>query len=383
MAGDAAHEVTVLRNQRHDVRSLRNSLQRAIAGVQVTPAGGWRGKTVLVKPNVLAAVEPARCVTTHPATVEAIATLFTDMGARVLVGDSSGGTMFGISQTRRALAVSGIAFAARRAGAELAPLEEHGVTSVPGRYGKWQIHTSALLEKIDAVVNVPVFKTHTATVLTGAVKNLFGLVPGFLKADYHRDIPHIPTFSRFLVDLADTVRPAINILDGIMCMQGNGPMNGELYHAGVVVVGRSPHAVDAVMERLAGLPPRSVPTVAAAARLKSFAADECLTETCSPLHGFRLPDTVPNGLVARFVFTSGVKWHRAYPRIDPKSCTACGECAAACPIEAIYVRRGTVCVDTRKCMRCLCCHELCRSGAVALRRDHLARRVASLLCPNV
>lgn len=263
---------------RHDLSYNQQILEKEIfQGLQDLNLVGQEiqpGMRVLVKPNMLAAVSFERRVTTHPMVIAAVVSTLKQMGCEVIVADSSGGGMHGHAQTSQALTVTGIAEAAIANGASAEPLEQFGASSRAGLLGPWDIWLTPLLGQVDVVVNVPVLKTHTATVITGAVKNLFGLVPGHLKAQYHLQLPYIPTFSTFLVDLALAVKPTVTIVDAIIGMDGDGPMNGFPYSAGKLVMGRNPFAVDFVLAGLVGVEPRRIPTIDAAYRagitFKSF-----------------------------------------------------------------------------------------------------------------
>jgi len=339
------------------------------------------GMTALVKPNVLAAVGPERRVTTHPIVVAAVIASLRRLGCKVIVADSSGGGMEGHAQTRRALETSGIAEVARANGAIAKPLEEYGVRRLSGSLGSWDIWLSPLLQQVDVVVNVPVFKTHTATVITGAVKNLFGCVPGHLKASYHKQLSHIPTFSRFLVDLALAVKPDVTIVDAIECMHGDGPMGGYPFSAQKILIGRNPFAVDTVLTAMAGVPMMKVPTVAAAvnAGLSKYSAEHLTGMPVSPLQGFVLPQTVRNDWSGRFLFRTGIRWRRLVPAVNIAKCRNCGQCAAACPVDAITLMEDRYVVNRNLCLRCLCCHELCTVAAIELRPSCRLRRMLSWL----
>ena len=83
----------------------------------------------------------------------------------------------------------------------------------------------------DLVINLPKMKTHTLTRYTGAVKNLLGVLPGGRKREIHVRAPGVTEFSRALVDILELVRPQLNIMDGILGMEGNGPGTSGTPHA--------------------------------------------------------------------------------------------------------------------------------------------------------
>lgn len=377
--------VIVIDDVSYDRSALAHIVRQGLAALKLSNTRFSKGTRVLVKPNMLAAVGAERRVTTHPDIVWAVVTVLREFGCSVLVGDSSGGGMHGLAQSHEALLKSGIGAAATSAGAEAVALETFGARNCEGQFGPWKLWLTPLLLEVDAVVNLPVFKTHTATIITGAVKNLFGLVPGHLKAKYHAELPYIPMFSRLLVDIAATVKPTVTIVDAVDCMHGDGPMDGYPYKAGKIVMSTDPFAVDHVLAALAGLDPQMVPTIRAASLvgITRSSPEELVGRAITPLPGFKLPQTVRNDWFGRSAFRMGIYWRRVEPSISTGLCTSCGKCISGCPVDAILRDRPRSAINRKKCISCLCCHELCPSGAVVLRRIPLPRRVTGLLSSMV
>jgi uncharacterized protein (DUF362 family) len=144
------------------------------------------GNTVLIKVNALMRSRPEAAITTHPAVVAAVVKEVKKLGAKAFVGDSPGNPAENIQQT---MEETGIKKATEEAGGEIIHLEEKGVTEVQSPSQNKKIKALNIFKaalEADAIINVPKLKTHNLTLLTGAVKNLFGLVPGFNKSRYHR-----------------------------------------------------------------------------------------------------------------------------------------------------------------------------------------------------
>ena len=136
------------------------------------------GERVLIKPNLLKGSHPDNAVTTHPEIVRAVIRLVRQAGAKALVGDSPG-----IGDLRKVAERSGILAVIEQEGAILAGFDEAVSVKGHGRFQRFEIARAA--READAIINLPKFKTHGMTVLTGAVKNLFGCIPGALKAEFH------------------------------------------------------------------------------------------------------------------------------------------------------------------------------------------------------
>ncbi|MBI4268174.1 MAG: DUF362 domain-containing protein, partial [Chloroflexi bacterium] len=219
------------------------------------------GETILMKPNVLYGTNPKECVTTHPSVFKAVGTLLKKAGTVVGYGDSPS---FGscASPMQRA----GLKHEADELNIRLADFDK----------GRTVSHRGALLIKsfviangvldADGVVNLPKLKTHPLVRLTGAVKNMFGCVPGLLKGQYHVKLPDPYDFATMLVDLNTLIKPRLYIMDGIMAMEGNGPRNGNPRPLNALLFSDDPVALDATACRIIGLDPRFVPTSLAGER---------------------------------------------------------------------------------------------------------------------
>ncbi len=222
------------------------------------------GQKVLIKPNLLRGARPERCVTTHPAVVEAVCRVLKDCGAgRIDIGDSP--------------AFGSLPYVARQAG--YAPfVKKYGVrfaafsNPVPleTEEGVPHLKIAGNLSDYDRVVNLPKFKSHRQMTLTLGIKNLFGCVIGKRKPVLHCLVDNDKVkFGRMLVDIARRIDPCLTIVDGIQAMQGNGPMNGDPYPLGLLSAGRDLTALDRVLADIVQVPLSRVYALEAA-RQKNF-----------------------------------------------------------------------------------------------------------------
>ena len=194
--------------------------------------------TILLKPNMLSKSSPDRAVTTHPSVVEAVIILLKEFGAKasnITVADSSGGP-----QNPMILAanykVCGFADVASRQGVNLYTKLESKTVRTDGVMVK-EFELIAPAVDCDIIINLPKFKTHVMTAMSGAVKNLFGTVPGLKKAEFHMRFPDKDNFSEMIVDLCETVKPDFTIVDGIVGMEGDGPGSGIPRKFGIMLAG--------------------------------------------------------------------------------------------------------------------------------------------------
>lgn len=373
-------QVIIERCPDYSGENLREALGRALK-----PLGGMRrlvkpGQKVLLKPNLLRRARPEEAVTTHPAFVKAVAELAQAAGGEVSIGDSPGAAL---SHNRATLLklyrACGLDRVAEETGARLVLNTEYELVAFPeGRTVK-RIEVIKPARQADLLINLPKFKTHVYTRLTGAVKNLFGLVPGLIKPAYHAKLNDVMRFSSMLVDLMELARSGLTIVDGIRGMEGNGPGSGEVREMGLLVAGRDPAAVDVVLSRIAGIDPLSVPTIRECAErglLESDFADLDVrgTPLCEVIQeNFSVPDPVMRGTSfahlspwLKPVLPLGKWLLTTRPRVVRKRCVGCGDCARVCPVNVIAIKNGKAIINYSNCIRCYCCHETCSHGAIEL-----------------
>jgi uncharacterized protein (DUF362 family)/Pyruvate/2-oxoacid:ferredoxin oxidoreductase delta subunit len=323
------------------------------------------GKTVLVKPNILGAVEPDRHVCTHPSVVRATIDAIQRRGAgRVLVGDNSGMRAYGSNE--HAAHVAGILEAA---GERFVNLGASPVAAaVESDFAETLAFSREVLEA-DLVVNLPKMKTHVATRITGAVKNTFGHLVGGEKTGLHRKARGPENFARAVVDVFSVRPPDISILDAVVAMEGQGPSGGRPRKVGRILASDNAVALDAVMAAMMGLAPAGVPMlrIAAARGLGPIDLEEIQIE--GPF------EVVPRFKVPAMGMGVGAALSRlaamilvTQPKVRTSKCVKCGSCAEACPVEAIAMTDSGPVIDYRRCIACFCCHEMCRYEAMTLSR---------------
>ena len=329
-----------------------------------------RGKRVLVKPNMLSPRPPDQGVTTHPSVVRAVVDLAVRNGCVVSIGDSHGGYE---RKTEEVWEKTGMKQVSLDTGVPLVNFEAAGA-QLKRIKGREYAISSAVLES-DLVVNLPRMKTHIVTTLTNAVKNVFGCVPGFRKATYHRDLHSVSGMSSMLVDVCQIVSPQLTLMDAIVSMDGNGPAAGRLRETGFIAASRSPYSLDLGVAKLISVGESRVPTVSVARERGlgpqgfndlDFVGDD--PDTCS-VADYKLPigGELPPLLSA---VVGRAMWVR--PRVDSSRCTACEDCIKNCPVSAIEMHGGLPRIGLKQCISCFCCQEMCPSGAlVPLRSRHL------------
>ncbi len=325
----------------------------------------FAGRRVWVKPNILSSQPPELSVTTAPEVVRhCVRGLKARGAAEVWVGDNPGGTFRG--SMAEFAAPTGIPDASEGCFVD-ASLDPETLT-LDSRFVP-RVTVSPLLFRADVILNLPVFKTHALTLLTGAVKNLFGIIPGRQKTLLHGKARNAVQFSELLVDIFQAVPiPVLSIMDALRGMDGqSGPNTGRVRAIGRLLASPSAVALDAVMAMMAGTKPEHVPMlrIAADRRLGPARPEEIdIAGDFTRLRGFRLPAT---GIAHAATFVSGHYFSRVMsrPLLKPARCTECGKCRDDCPVDAIAMTPLPR-IDRRSCIPCYCCVEVCPAHALVV-----------------
>ncbi|SET32405.1 Uncharacterized conserved protein, DUF362 family [Natronincola peptidivorans] len=343
-----------------------------------------KGQTVLLKLNLLMKKRPEEAVTTHPIFVKALGDILMEYGCKVIIGDSPGGPF-----TTRALKgiykACGIEKIAEESGFILNYNTDEYEDNHPEGMLLKRINAIKVLQEVDAVISVSKLKTHGMALFTGAVKNLFGIIPGMLKVEYHFKMPDIKDFSNMLVDVCLYAKPVLSIMDGIVGMEGEGPSAGEPRNVGVVIASNSPYHLDVVAAQLIGINPSDIPTVKRCVErglVKNTFDDYLLKgetiEACR-VEKFKSPNIASinffKGRVPVFLENYLTSLCQPKPIFDHNDCVGCKDCEICCPPKAITMKEKKPYADLEKCIRCFCCHELCPKKAVKIKRPKIIGRL--------
>jgi uncharacterized protein (DUF362 family) len=267
-------DVFIARNQHYD-GSLIQTISDGLAACGLA-SSQFAGKKVLLKPNM---VEPTRQIphmTTHPAVIIAAAEVFRRWGASVTVGEAPGH----IRDTEVALVESGVSEALSGEKLKFADLnyEESKWYTNRGRVSPLKgIWFPRSICEADYVISMPKMKTHHWVGVTCAMKNLYGTLPG-LKYGWPKNVLHHNGIPETVIDINATLPRTLTIVDGIDCMEGDGPIMGSRKHMGLVFVGANLPAVDATAARIMGLVPERVSYLSLAADRLGPIADSRITQ---------------------------------------------------------------------------------------------------------
>ncbi len=345
------------------------------------------GQKVMLKINLLSAAPPEKAITTHPAVVEAVVRLVQEAGGLPLIADSPGHSVpYNRMGLRRAYRITGMLEVAERTGAALNWDTATAQVSHPaGRLTK-RLDVIKPLQECEVVISLPKLKTHVLTTLTGAVKNLFGVIAGYNKAVYHAKLHSLSHFSGMLLDIVSYVKPALTVMDAIVGMEGNGPGGGPPKKIGAILASQDGVVLDVVAARIVGLDPLAVPTLKQAGErgwwsgraedietLGATIQEVFVADFVKPVIGPRVDMSFGVPLLDNHVRPFLVNLVTLRPVPKNGRCTACGICQRSCPEQVISINDGLAVMDYRGCIRCYCCHELCPEGAIDLERSGLGR----------
>lgn len=220
-------------------------------------------KRILLKPNL---IEPHRGrdhIITHPLFIRAAAEAFLKLGARSIVVAEGPGHR---RDFQLILEESDVGDLLRRENLPCLDLNTSEVYFMANRGGRTGMKTLALpvpLQRADWIVSLAKMKTHHWAGVTLSMKNLFGVMPGIVYG-WPKNVLHWEGIHSSILDICETVRPHLALVDGIVGMQGDGPIMGTPVESGVFVIGKNFAAVDATAARVMGIDPWKIPYLAAA-----------------------------------------------------------------------------------------------------------------------
>ncbi|MFH1825375.1 MAG: DUF362 domain-containing protein [Candidatus Firestonebacteria bacterium] len=369
-------KVAIVKCNDYDEEKVELAIRRGISLIGGLSSIIKPGDRVLLKPNLLSAYLPSEGITTHPAIVKAVVKCVKEIGGIPFIGDCPGAIVIGIEKIWEK---TGMRRVADETNTELVYLEKRGSEIFNG------IAISKAIHDFNVIINLPKFKTHSLTGITGSIKNLFGLVPGWHKASFHRDYPSAEAFSKVLINILKVVKPALSIMDGIVGMEGNGPSSGNPRKIGLILMSSDCVALDTVMVKIMGYDPNNIGMLNEAYK-EGFVPEgnELVGENLEliKIPNFKLPASLCGQKLTKKIFENKIlgilaqiyySFVTAKPEFEEKTCKKCGLCGKTCPVNAITYPNGFPKVDRKKCIECFCCYELCPHKAVELKYSFLVK----------
>ena len=323
-----------------------------------------KNKNILVKPNLLGPFLPERGVTTDPRLISAIVRELKKCRPKeIVVGDNSGSIHFDPLKIAK---ITGIFDASDGCYRNIA--REVVEVKVESKFIE-ELFISKIVKEADYVINVPKFKTHSLTTITGAIKNMFGIIPGGKKAKLHTFTRSIKEFAELLVDIYQIRVPDLNIMDAIIGMEGKGPTNGKLRIINKVISSDNGVSLDSVMAAMMELKTDTIELlqIAKERNLGEIDISNIIIDgELEVISGFKTPN---NGFLQRIrkkVVPHIFSFATVKPIVNHNKCKICKKCIEVCPVYAMNLTNKFPEANRKKCISCFCCDEHCPYGAIIL-----------------
>ena len=344
------------------------------------------GRTVaILKPNFVAGRPAQTGATTNLNLLAAVADEVHAAGATPMLCETPG-TEFDYEQTYTILGLE--AFCRRHDIRMVGQIDRWAEVRPRGARRLKRFHKPAILEEA-CLINLPVLKGHVVSGMSVAMKNLMGLLP----RDDRRTM-HTLGIQQCIVDMNRGIQPDLNIVDGSVGQDQDGPLYGRQANLGILVAGRDALAVDLACCRLVNIDPHLIGHFRLGIKQFGPRTPRMVGEPIEPITGFELPQVPP---LYRFAFWMmyplDYPYHRltgehfvtalyktgmlgTRPTILADKCTHCGICVQACPLPNV-IDLTTLRVDSQTCARCLLCYEACPERAIAVKGLSGARQTST------
>lgn len=333
------------------------------------------GAKVALKPNLLLPQSPDNCATTHPALVGAVGRLVLEAGGIPIVAESPGG-LYNKTVLKTLYKSCGIFDVCKKYG--IGMNYDTGIERVSadclGRKRSFNI-LKPLIEA-DFIINISKLKTHGMMVFTGAIKNMFGSIAGIEKATHHMNMPDYSVFADNIIDICETVKPGLNVMDGVLAMEGHGPSAGSPKKLDVIIASKNPYLTDKAAHDIIGLDVEDSYVLTQAVERGVDLNYDSVGDDISDFicEDFDIPFKKRLGPNKNWFFGSWLMTTlKAKPVVDGDMCIGCEICRKNCPPEVITMKDGIPDFDYRGCIRCFCCQELCPKHAISIKEPVLIK----------
>lgn len=376
-------EVVFVACEDYSQQNVREALERVlepIDGLSFVKSG----MKIAIKANLVSFMKPQSAATTHPALLCELVKMLIELGAEVTVGDSPGG-LYNKAYVGHVYTATGM-HDVEQAGGRLNWNFEQSLERFDDALIAKEFMYTSYLKDFDAIIDFCKLKTHGMMALSGAAKNMFGVIPGTIKPEYHFRFPKPMDFANMIVDLDEFTKPILSIIDGVVGMEGNGPTMGTPRKIGVLGASFSPHKLDLASAYIIGLTKENVPTLLAAYNRGLIPSTAQELNVYGDLDSFVVKDykrienynsiIFQNELPGVLGKTFGKIVNKAlcsYPSVSSNVCIGCAKCEEICPAKAIHMSNHRPDINRNMCIHCFCCQEFCPKGALTVKRPIVAR----------
>ena len=340
-----------------------------------------KGTKVVIKANLVSAMSPEKNATTNPVLLKYLTSYLLSKGCSVIIGDSPGGiyTKGYLSSIYKATKMT-------ETGAALNDNFDVKSTIYNDATVLKTFDYTAYIDDADIRINFSKLKTHGMMGMSCAVKNLFGLIPGTTKPEYHYRFPNPELFANMLIDINEYFKFDINIVDAVYGMEGNGPTMGESRYIGLVLGSTNPYALDYTCAKLINIPTNAVETIVQSEKRKLFDSNNIKYnidyssyivedyKSVQDLHSLKFYSN-KNDIFSKLISLGSNMIFENKPNVIKKKCIGCGKCSNICPAKAITMVDKKPQIDRKKCIKCYCCQEFCPVGAMVVKSSLLYKTI--------
>ncbi len=327
-----------------------------------------KGKRILIKPNIMSQNRPRQHTITHPSLIDAICRIFKENDNEILIGESI--SFFQKGLTQKAFVTSGIKRVADKYQARLIPFENCPLIRIAKETneieGLDELYIPEILSQVDLIIDACKLKTHGAMRLSGAIKNMFGCLPGGYKQKIHRWVDSEFQLADVIIDIHKNIAPTLSIMDAIVSLDGGPTALGKPVKTGLVLAAENPAALDFVAASMIGYQIDEVPLLIQAMKRNLIKGlDDIQVIGHYPHLHFeklvRTPLDLPYNKDSIFV-----KHTYMDLKVKRRLCNQCKDCIPSCPVNAIRLVEGKIKLDANRCINCYHCIYVCKQNAIKI-----------------
>ena len=322
-------------------------------------------KTVLLKPNILSQNKPAQHTITHYCVVAGLCRILRERNCRILIGESIAFYESGL--TRKPFETSNIKSVADKYGAQLIAFEEEKLVKIkPAAVRFGELYIPEVLLKADVIINVCKLKTHGTMRLSGAIKNMFGCLPGGYKQKVHALVNNEFELSEVFAAIHKLVQPTLSIMDAVVSLDGGPSAIGKPVETATILASTNAAALDATACSMIGYEVNNIPTLLCAEKMGLIDNYNDI-EVLGIIEPVKFKKLVNADISRRFDQDSiFIKHTYVDPLINRSKCDNCLKCIGECPVNAIKIRDGKVVVENNLCINCYHCLFVCPQAAIGI-----------------
>lgn len=354
--------VSVVGCNSYNQQEIDSAITQALEQINFKPKPKSK---ILIKPNLLSNNTPDQHSITHFTFIDFLCRYFQKYNCDVTIGESSAFYMKE-GYTMEAFLSSKTSAIAQKYNIPLIAFENESVRSIPKSKLKFldELYLPKIIDTFDLIVNVPKLKTHSLMRFTGALKNLFGLVPGGYKQILHYKTKNINEMAEIFLDLYENIKPkTLNVMDGVIGLDGGPSAMGKPKKLGYILASENPTALDVIACQIINYSPSDIPTITMAEKRNLMNLNQIKQIGNFNKIEFKkiqkgpIVDSEPGSILLKEV--------QAFPKISSK-CNLCKKCIPHCPTKCFSIINNKLIFDNSKCIHCYTCVPVCPENAIGL-----------------